>query len=111
MVVLEWIQSVGNELLARREPGEPTYIIELFLQRDYTETSAKTAAPWFLTLLTSCDGGFHTLVEETHCLNNLAAVVKVYQYHQLNNKCTRLTTELNRILDTLSSTQDHLNGC
>jgi hypothetical protein len=34
MVVLEWIRSVRNgqvELLARQEPGEPTYIAELFL--------------------------------------------------------------------------------
>ena len=33
MVVPEWIRSVGNgqvELLAGREPGEPTYIVELF---------------------------------------------------------------------------------
>jgi hypothetical protein len=34
MVVPEWIRSVGNgqvELLAGREPGEPTYVVELFL--------------------------------------------------------------------------------
>jgi hypothetical protein len=34
MVVLEWIRSVGNrqvELLAGRQPKEPTYITELFL--------------------------------------------------------------------------------
>jgi len=68
MVVLEWIRSVGNgqvELLARWEPGEPTYIAELFLQPNYTEnTITETAAPWFLAILTSQDGGFHTLVEE-----------------------------------------------
>ena len=68
MVVLEWIRSVRNgqvELLARREPGEPTYIAELFLWPNYTEnTVTKTAALWFLAILTSRDGGFHTLVEE-----------------------------------------------
>jgi hypothetical protein len=55
MVVPEWIRSVGNgqvELLAGREPGEPTYVIELFLRPNYTETTTDTAAPWFLALLT-----------------------------------------------------------
>ena len=68
MVVLEWIRSVGNgqvELLAGREPGEPTYVAELFLRANYTEdTITETAAPWFLTILISRDGSFHTLVEE-----------------------------------------------
>jgi hypothetical protein len=84
MVVPEWIRSVGNgqvELLAGWEPGEPTYIAELFLWPNYTETTVtETAAPWFLTILTSQDGGFHTLVEETRHLNNLAAVTKIYHY-------------------------------
>jgi hypothetical protein len=55
MVVLEWIRSVGNgqvELLGGREPGEPTYIIELFLHPNYTETPTDTVALWFLALLT-----------------------------------------------------------
>ena len=55
MVVPEWIRSVGNgqvELLAGREPGEPTYIIELFLHPNYTETPMDTISPWFLALLT-----------------------------------------------------------
>ena len=68
MVVLEWIRSVGNgqvKLLAGREPGEPTYVAELFLQPNYTETTiTETAAPWFLAILTSWDGGFHTLIKE-----------------------------------------------
>jgi hypothetical protein len=67
MVVPEWIRSVGDgcvELLARREPGEPTYITKLFLRPDYTDTPMETAAPWFLTLLTSHNGSFHTLIQE-----------------------------------------------
>jgi len=67
MVVPEWIRSVGDgcvELLARREPGEPTYITKLFLRPNYTNTPTETAAPWFLTLLTSHNGSFHTLIQE-----------------------------------------------
>jgi hypothetical protein len=63
-VVLEWIRSVRDrhvELLARREPGEPTYITKLFLCPDYTDTPMETAARWFLALLTSYNGSFHTL--------------------------------------------------
>ena len=65
MVVPEWIRSVGDrhvELLARREPGEPTYVTQLFLRLNYTETPTETAAPWFLALLTSHDGGLYALV-------------------------------------------------
>ena len=82
MVVPEWIRSVGNgqvELLAGWKPGEPTYIAELFLRPNYTETTVtETAAPWFLTILTSWDGGFHTLVKETRHLNNPAMVAEIY---------------------------------
>jgi hypothetical protein len=84
MVVPEWIRSVGNgqvELLARQEPGEPTYVAELFLRPNYTETTVtETAAPWFLAVLTSWDGGFHTLVEEACRLNNPAVIAKIYHY-------------------------------
>ena len=72
MVVPEWIRLVGNgqvELLAGWEPGEPTYVAELFLRPNYTEnTVTETAALWFLAILTSHDGGFYTLVKETHHL-------------------------------------------
>ena len=67
MVVPEWIRSVGDgtvELLAGRNAGEPTYVIELFLRPNHTETPTETAPAWFLSLLGSKDGGFHTLVEE-----------------------------------------------
>ena len=115
MVVPQWIRSVGNgqvELLARREPEEPTYIAELFLWPNYTETTiTETAAPWFLTILTSRDGGFHTLVEEVRRLNNLAAVAKIYRYCCLEDEHTKLTCELNRISDAIASVCNQLEGC
>jgi hypothetical protein len=115
MVVPEWIRSVRNgqvELLARWEPGEPTYIAELFLQPNYTETTiTKTAALWFLAILTGCDGTFHTLIEEARHLNNPAAVTKIYQYHHLEDEHTKLTCELNHVSDVLASMRDQLDGC
>jgi hypothetical protein len=87
MVVPEWIRSVGNgrvELLAGREPEEATYIAELFLYPNYTETTPMdTAAPWFTALLTSQDGSFHTLIKSAQCLDNLAVVAEIYHYHDL----------------------------
>jgi hypothetical protein len=115
MVVPEWIRSVGNgqvELLARWEPREPTYITELFLQPNYTETTiTKTAAPWFLTILTSQDGGFHTLIEEAHHLNNPATIAKIDQYHHLKDKCIKLTCKLNCVSDALASVHNQLDRC
>ena len=100
------------ELLAGWEPGEPTYVTELFLWPNYTETTVtETAAPWFLAILTSQNGGFHTLVEESHCLNNPTAVVEIYCYHHLEDKHTRLTWELNHVSDVLASIRDQLDGC
>ncbi len=67
MVVPEWIRPIGDgivELMAGQEPREPTYIIKLFLHPNYTKTLTETAAPWFLALLTSRDGGYHTLIKE-----------------------------------------------
>ena len=81
MVVPTWIRLVGDgtvELLAGREPGEPTYVVELFLCPNYTENPTETTSPWFLALLTSHDRGYHTLVEEIRRLNNPAATAKVY---------------------------------
>jgi hypothetical protein len=115
MVVPEWIRSVGNgqvELLAGRKPGEPTYIAELFLRPNYTEdTIIKTAAPWFLAILTSWDGGFHTLIKEVRRLNNPAAVAEIYRYQHLEDECSKLTCKLNRISDALTSVCDQLEGC
>jgi hypothetical protein len=115
MVVPEWIRSVGNgqvELLAGREPGEPTYIAELFLQPNYTEnTITETAAPWFLAILTSQDGSFHTLVKEARRLNNPAAITEIHHYCRLDKECTKLTCELNRVSDAISSVHDQLEGC
>jgi len=115
MVVPEWIRSVGNgqvELLARQEPGEPTYVAELFLQPNYTETTVtKTAALWFLAILTRHDGTFHTLVEEACCLNNPATIANIYQYCYLEDECTKLTCELNHVSDALASVHNQLNGC
>jgi hypothetical protein len=114
MVVPEWIRSVEDghvELLARREPGEPTYITKLFLHPDYTDTPTETVAPWFLALLTSRNGSFHTLIEEAQHLDNPAAVAEIYQYHNLKDKQTWLNAELNRVSDALSSVRDKLKGC
>jgi len=114
MVVPEWIRPVGDgrmELLARREPGEPTYVTDLFLWPDYTENPTETAAPWFLTLLTSWDGGFHTLTEEACHLDNPAAVAEIFQYCKLDEERTQLTTEPNCVSDALSATRDHLDSC
>jgi hypothetical protein len=81
MVVLEWIRSIGNgrvELLAGRKPGEPTYVTELFLHPNYTETTPmETAAPWFLALLTRRDRSFHTFIKSTQWLDNLVVVVEI----------------------------------
>jgi len=115
MVVLEWIRSVRNgqvELLAGWEPGEPTYVAELFLRPNYTEdTITQAAASWFLALLASRDGGFHTLVEETRWLNNPATVAEVYRYCHLKDECSKLTHELNCVSDTLATVHDDLDGC
>jgi hypothetical protein len=115
MVVPEWIRSVRNgqvKLLAGREPGEPTYVAELFLRPNYTEgTITETAAPWFLAILTSQDGSFHTLVEEARRLNNPAAIAKIHRYHCLDEERTKLTCKLNRVSDTISSVRDQLEGC
>ena len=114
MVVPEWIRSVGNgqvELLAGREPGEPTYVVELFLHPDYTEANTDTAAPWFLALLTGRDGSFHTLVEAARRLDNPAAVAELYRYRRLDQEQTELTSELNRVSDALSALWDQLDLC
>ena len=115
MVVPEWIRSVGNgrvELLAGREPGEPTYIAELFLHPNYTETTpTDTAAPWFTALITSQDGSFHMLIEAARRLDNLAVVAEIYRYHDLDCQQAELTHELNRVSDALTSLQDSLDSC
>ena len=114
MVVPEWIRSVGNrhvELLAGREPGEPTYIIKLFLHPNYTETPTDTTALWFLALLTGRDSSFHTLIEAAHRLDNPAAVAELYCYCHLNQERTELTSELNRVSDALAAIQDQLDSC
>src|SRR6266853_1236824 len=114
MVVPMWIRPTGDgtvELRAGREPGEPTYIVELFLRPNYTENPTETAAPWFLALLTSKDGGYHMLVKETRRLNNPAATAEVYRYRALEEQRNALTSELNRVSDALASVRNKLDSC
>src|SRR5712671_1236319 len=114
MVVPTWIRPVGDgtvELLAGREPGEPTYVVELFLCPNYTENPTEAAAPWFLALLTSKDGGYHMLIEEVRRLNNPAATAEVYRYRALDEQQNNLTNKLNRISDALTATRDKLDAC
>src|SRR5216683_4843422 len=114
MVVPTWIRPVGDgtvELLAGREPGEPTYVIELFLCPNYTETPTETASPWFLALLTSKDGGYHMLIKEVRRLNNPTATAEVYRYRALEEQRNGLTSKLNRISDALASVRDKLDAC
>jgi hypothetical protein len=115
MVVPEWIRPVGNgrvELLAGREPGEATYVVELFLHPNYTETTpTDTAAPWFTTLITSRDGSFHMLIEAARRLNNPAVVAEIYRYHELDCQQAELTHELNRVSNTIMSVRDGLDSC
>jgi len=91
MVVPEWIRSVRDgcvKLLARREPGEPTSVTKLFLCPDYTDTPTEMAAPRFLTLLTSHNGSFHTLIQEARGLDNPAAIAEIYHYRHLEDEQT-----------------------
>ena len=91
MVVPEWIRSIRDgcvELLARREPGEPTYITKLFLCPNYTDTFTEMVAPWFLALLTSHNRSFHTLIQEARHLENPAAIVEIYRYRNLKDERT-----------------------
>jgi len=62
-----------------------------------------TVSLWFLALLTGRDGSFHTLIEATQHLDNPAAVAEIYRYHHLEQERTELTSELNRVSDTLSA--------
>jgi hypothetical protein len=114
MVVPKYIRSVGDgtvELLAGREPGETTYIIELYLHPNYTETPTEITAPWFLALLTAGDGSYHTFAEEVHHLDDPAALAEVYCFQQLEARCNELTTELNWVSDALTMMHDQLDTC
>ena len=114
MVVPEWVRIVGDgtvELMAGRQPGEPTYVIELFLRPDYTEAPAETAAGWFLALLACRDGGFHTLVEAALRLNSPAAVAEIHRYRDLETERDELYAQQNHIADLLNSTRDRLDAC
>jgi hypothetical protein len=115
LVVPEWFRSVGDgtvELLAGRQPGEPTYVAELFLRPNHTQnTVTETAPSWFLALLCTRDGGFHDLVEEVRRLDNPAAVAEVYRYRDLEAERDDLVAQQNLLQDQLSSVRDRIDAC
>jgi hypothetical protein len=115
MVVPTYIRSVGDgtvELLARREQGEPTYVAELYLRPDHTENTVTETAPgWFIALLCSRDGGFHTLIEEVRRLNNPGALAEAYRYRELEQERDNLVSQQNLITDQLSSIRDCIDVC
>jgi hypothetical protein len=114
MVVPEYIRSVGDgtvELLAGREPGETTYVVELYLRPNYTEAPTEIAAPWFLALLTAGDGSYHTFAKEVHHLDDPTMLAKVYHFQCLEVQQSELTVELNHVSDALTATHKQLNAC
>ncbi len=57
------------------------YVVSLYLKSKYSRHPTSAMVQWFMELLQSNGGPYHTLAEVACALNNPAAFAKVKQYH------------------------------
>ena len=83
-MVTQWIQVIGNgEVITRagEHTDKPEYVVSLFLPSDYSQCPTLTLPQWFVKLLQSWGGPYHTLAEAACTLDHPTAYTKVEHYH------------------------------
>ena len=87
---------MGNgEVVTRagEDVDEPEYIVSLYLHADYSQCPTSSMPPWFIKLLQSHGGPYHTLAEAAHTLENPTAYTKVKRCHRQHKRHVELKTD------------------
>jgi len=72
---------------------KPKYVVSLYLKADYSQCPTSPMLQWFVELLQTRGGPFHTLAEAACALNNPTAYAKVEHYHHHHKRCVELKVD------------------
>jgi len=75
---------MGNgKVIARagEHMDKPEYVVSLYFPSDYSQQPTSPMPPWFVEILQSRGGPYHTLAEAACTLNHPTAYAKVERYH------------------------------
>jgi hypothetical protein len=81
----KWIKFLGNgEVLvrAREREDEPEYVVSLYLESNYSQCPTSPMPYWFVKILQSINGAYHTLAEATKRLNDPTTFAEVERYQR-----------------------------
>ncbi len=119
-VLTQWIQVMGNsEVIAQagENADKPKYVVSLFLPADYSQCPTSPLPQWFIKLLQSRGGPYHTLAEVARALEHPTAYaeVKCYCCHherhaELEVNRRAIIAEMEQEDDALSSIEHHMEG-
>ena len=86
--------------------GEPIYIVDIFLDPNYTNGASEPLKGWFLEYLKSHSTHFSVLIATARRLPGLGPVAKLHQHcctlRELNEACSAL----NRAIMHVEATQE-----
>jgi len=82
----------GGEVVARarEHQDKAEYVVPLFLPSNYSHQPTNPMPIWFDELLQAKGGGYHTLAEVAHALDNPVVFAEVERYHCHHKGCAEL---------------------
>ncbi len=87
---------MGNsEAIARagEHTDELEYMVTLFLPSNYSQRPTASLPQWFVELLQSRGGPFHTLAEAARSLEHPATYTEIQQYHHHHKQWAELEVD------------------
>ncbi len=104
---------MGNgEVVARagEQINEPEYMVSLYLPSDYSQRPTAPLPMWFVELLQTRGGAYHTLAEAACSLEHPAAFTEVEQYSCHHQHHTKLEVDRRAITAKSEQEDDTLQG-
>ena len=104
---------MGNgEVVARagEQINEPEYMVSLYLPSDYSQRPTAPLPMWFIELLQTRGGAYHTLAEVAHSLKHPTAFAEVEQYSHHHQRRAELKVDQQAITAEIEQEDDMLQG-
>src|SRR6266851_8766231 len=86
------------------------YMVSLYLPSDYSQHPTATLPPWFMELLQTKEGPYHTLAEAARRLEHPAAFAEVERYRHHHTHRAELEVARRAIIADIDKEDDTLQG-
>jgi len=85
----------NSKVIARagEHADKPEYVVTLFLPTNYSQRPTSSLPQWFIKLLQSRGGPYHTLAEAARSLKHPTTYAKIKQYHRHHKQHAELEVD------------------